>query len=348
MSENDKQTNGTNNDEIDLKELFNAIGNFFKSIFISIMMFFVHFKNATVKNSKLIILFGFLGGFAGIALNYASEDYYKSSLVLRSTHLTGRLMESSIEKLNQLSEEEDHAQLAIVLKISPELADQIKAFSYEPFVSEDEVVSLEVFKEQLRAEIEDDETIEIFIDKLKSENRNTYRIFIEVFDNNIIDQIQAPLLSYFSTNTYVKKRLEITKRNLELEKQNITEELVRLDSLKVLIFKNFDMLSNKGRAGSNNVILSDENMANPIDVINQSRAKYNDILRINSRLFLGADFELIDGFVAYSTPDSPSLIKFGFFSGLTGLGIAYIIIVLLSFNTYLNRIEKDQRKKELS
>lgn len=348
MSEDNKSTNTGNSDEIDLKELFNAIGNFFKSIFISIIMFFVHFKNATINNLKLIIAFGLIGGFIGIALNYVTEDYYKSSMVLKSSYLTGRLMESSIEKLNQLSEEENHTQLAKILKINQELADKIKAFSYEPFISEDEVVSLEVFKEQLRAEIEDEETIEKFVEKLRSENRNTYRISVEVYDNAVINQIQEPLLNYFSTNEYVQKRLEITKRNLELERDNIKEELARLDSLKTLIFKNFDMLSNSGRSGSNNVILSDERMANPIDVINQSRSKYKDLLDINSRLYLSPEFELIDGFVAYSKPESPSLIKFGFFSGLIGLGIAYIIILLLSFNKYLIHIEAKQHNKELS
>jgi hypothetical protein len=230
-----------------------------------------------------------------------------------------------------------------VLKISPELANKIRSFSYEPFVSEEEVVSLEIFKERLKAEIEDEETINRFVDKLKSENRNTYRISIEVFDNSVTNQIQEPLLNYFRNNTYVQKRLEINKRNLELEEKNIEKELARLDSLKDLIFKNFEFMSSNNREGSNNVILSDDKMANPIDVINQSRSKYNDLLDINRRLFLDADFELIDGFIAYSTPESPSLIKLGFYSGLIGLGIAYLIILLKSFNIYLNRLEEEQR-----
>jgi hypothetical protein len=84
MSENNPQGNRENNDEIDLKELFRAIGGFFKSIFTGFMMFFVNIKNATTKNIRLIVLLGFLGGLIGIILNYVTVDYYKSSLVLYS------------------------------------------------------------------------------------------------------------------------------------------------------------------------------------------------------------------------------------------------------------------------
>ena len=342
MAEVEKNNTGSS-DEIDLKELFQAIGNFFKSIFINIMLFFVSIRNATLKNIKLIIICGVLGGLAGIALNYVSQDYYKSSMVLKSSYLSGRLMESAIDKLDALSDEDNYQQLANTLKIDLELARKIRGFSYEPFVSEDEVVQLEVFKEQLRAQIDDEETIEKFIDKLRSENRNTYRIMVEVFDNSIIEKLEQPLLNYFQKNPYVSKRLEIERTNLLLEEKNTKEELAKLDSLKQLIFKNFNYMASRTKGGSNNVILSDEQMTNPIDVFNASRRQYEDLLRINRSLYIQDSFELVDGFTTYAKPESPGLLRWGFFSGLVGLGVGYIIIILIAFNRYLTKVEQENR-----
>ena len=335
----EQQEKRTSNDEIDLKELFQSIGNFFKNMFINIMLFFVQIKKATFKNLMLIIAFGVIGGVAGIGLNYVSIDYYESSMVLRSTYLTGRLMESSIDKLDQLSAEENHEQLAKTLKINLSIAEKIKSFRYEPFINEDEVIELEVFKEQLRSEIKDEETINKFVDKLKSENRNTYRIYVQVYDNTVISQIQEPILNYFKNNPFVQKRLKITEENLVAQKAQIQEEMSKLDSLKNLIFNNFISLSSS-KSGSNNVILSEENIANPVEVISKISSNYIDLLNINRKLYLDENFELIDGFIAYNKPESPGLLKYGFYSGLIGLGIAYILIALMAFNNYLNKIEE--------
>ena len=345
MKEENQKPQSQTSDEIDLKELFNSIGNFFKSIFINIILLFVYLRNATLNNLRLIIICVLLGGVVGISLNYVSTDYYKSSMVLKSVHLTGRLMESSIDKINQLAQEKSFEQLAKVIKIDPETAKDIRSFSYEPFVSEDEIVELEVFKEQLRSEIDDEETINKFVERLKNENRNTYRISVEVYNNKIIRSLEEPLVSYFRNNQYVQKRLEISEQNLLKERENITEEMNKLDSLKSLIFQNFNSLSTN-KTGSNNVILAEENIANPIDVIEKLKENYKDLLRVNKQLYLNEEFELIDGFLAYQIPESPGLMKYGFYSGLVGLGIAYLIIALLAFNSYLNKIESSYANKK--
>ncbi len=340
MAEENRNNNGSS-DEIDLRELFSAIGNFFRNIFLNVMLLFVSIKNATIKNIALIVVGGVIGGLTGIALNFVSVDYYKSSMVLRSEYLSGRLMESAIQKLDALSSEENYLQLGNALKIPPTLAKEIRGFTYEPFVSEDEIVELEVFREQLRAQVKDEETREKFVETLKSENRNTYKIVVEVYNNSIIDSIQQPLLDYFRKNPYVAKRIEIEQKNLLLEEENLKQELQKLDSLKNLIFKNFNFLADRTKGGSNNVILSDEQMANPIEVFTASREQYQELLEIKEKIYIEESFELIDGFTTYAKPESPSLLKWGFYSGLVGIAIAYIIIILIAFNKYLSRIERE-------
>lgn len=344
MSEVDKNPKPSNSsDEIDLRELFSAIGNFFKSIFFNVILFIVAIKNAIVRNIKLIIILGVLGGIGGIIVHFVTPDIYKSSILLRSTYLNGRLMESTIDKLQLLTEDEDRTQLAKALKIDTTTANKISGFSYEPFVSEEEIIELEVFKEQLKTEIEDEALINRFVERLSMDNKSTYRIYVEVLDRSIIDELEEPLIDYFRNNPFVSKRLEIQKQNLESEAKNLESEISELDSLKEILFKNFKMVGERDRDGSNNVILADEQTTNPISVFNESRKAYAKKLDIQRQLFLTPQFELIDGFTVYSQPASPGLIKLGFYGGLSGLGLAALIIIISLFLQYLDKIERKTR-----
>lgn len=345
MSEVEKNQNSNHNsDEIDLRELFSAIGNFFSNIFFNFILFIVGIKNAIVKNIKLIVILGLVGGILGIIAHFVTPDVYKSSILLRSTYLNGRLMESTIDKLQLLAEDENREQLAKVLDIDTAIANNIVGFSYEPFVSEEEIIELEVFKEQLKSEIEDEAIINRFVDRLRMDNKSTYRIYVEVLDRSLISDLEEPLINYFKNNPFVSKRLEIQEQNLKLEVQSIEEELTELDSLKEILFKNFKTVGERDREGSNNVILADEQTTNPISVFNESRKAYAKKLEIEKELYLTPQFELIDGFTVYSQPASAGLIKLGFYGGLIGLGIAALIIMINLFFQYLDRIEQKTRQ----
>ncbi|SMG43740.1 hypothetical protein SAMN05661096_03059 [Marivirga sericea] len=345
MSEIDKKSQNSNSsDEIDLRELFSTIGRFFKSIFVGIIMVFVHFRNATFKYVKLILLFAILGGFTGVALNYYLPDYYSSYMLINSRYSSGRLMENSVDKLQQLCGEQNYVQLAKLLDIDTTQAKNLKGFSYEPFVSEEEIVQLEVLKEQLKGKIDDEETINKFVEKLRLDNKTTYKIFVNVFDNQGLTKLQEPLVYYFKENQFVSKRLEIEKEILKGKAENIRLELSRLDSLKKALIASYNV-SGKESAKETNLFIGDQEYG-PIAVFQESRNQYNELQKVEQEIFLMPSFELIDGFTVFSKPDSPSLIKLGFYSGLVGLGIAYIIILIFGFNKYLNKVESENSKKE--
>ncbi len=344
--ENLKQNNNNNSDEIDLRQLFAAIGDFFKNIFIGFILIIVGIKNATIKYFQIIFLFVVLGGLIGIALNFYLPDYYTSSMLLQSKHASGRLMENSVDKLNQLCEEQNYSELANMLKIDSSAAANLKGFNYEPFVSEEEIVELEVLKEQLKSEIKDEVVINKFVERLKNENKATYRIFVQVYNNKKLSRLEEPLLNYFKGSDYVAKRIEIETQILKLKEQNIQEEIQKLDSLKTLLLKNFNLYAERTRSGSNNVIMNDDQLDDPMNIFNESRKQNDELLRVREELYLTPSFELIDGFTVFSKPDSPGLLKLGFYSCLYGLLVAYIIILLIFFNKYLNSVEEKNKAEK--
>jgi LPS O-antigen subunit length determinant protein (WzzB/FepE family) len=210
MSEIDQnQQKSNSSDEIDLRELFSAIGNFFKSIFFNFILFIVAIKNAIIKNIKLIFILGLVGGILGIVVHFITPDVYKSSILLRSTYLNGRLMESTIDKLQLLTEDEDRTQLAKALKIDTAIANNIVGFSYEPFVSEEEIKKVVDYLKKQDADMLDqldlDEQAGGSADAMFSSFTNNDETDDELYDDARIAVIEAGKAS----TSYIQRKLRV-------------------------------------------------------------------------------------------------------------------------------------------
>ena len=344
MSETDKSKNTNNSsDEIDLRELFSSVGNFFSKTFLNFVLLIVGIKNAIAKNIKMIFILGLIGGFVGIAIHFLVPKYYESSIILKSTYMNN-IMESSVEKLDLLTEDEDRGSLSKTLDIDGALAKNIVGFRFEPFLTEEAAINLQLYKERLKGQIEDPELVAELLDQLSGSNNSTYRVFVQVNDKSVVTSLEEPLLNYFSNIPYVKKRLEINDVTLKKQYAQLEAEESELDSLKELVFENFKMLGERNRDGSNNVILADQPTTSPLSVFSESRQAYAKKLSIERELFIQPEFELIDGFTVYSEPANLGLIKLGFFGGLGGLGLAFLIIIFTQVSKYLDKIEQKAKQ----
>jgi hypothetical protein len=94
----------------------------------------------------------------------------------------------------------------------------------------------------------------------------------------------------------------------------------------------------QSRSGSNNVILSDKAVTNPIEIFNQDLTIYNEIQYIDRSLYLQNDFEVVDGFTEFSKPSSASPLRASAYGILIALGLGYAMVALFSFNKYLSKL----------
>ena len=331
----------TQNDEIDLRQLFQAIGRFFSNIGMGVVRMLISLRRTSIRYKVLLVVFGIIGVLAGVGLNNVVAPHYKTTLLLNSSFYKGRLIENNIEKLSLLCREKERTGLAQTLGIPIELALKIKDFKALPFVTEAEVTHLEVLREQLKGVKVEEGPINDIIARLRIENKSSYEITVLVFDNTIIDELEQPILDFFKSNPYLKKRLENNKTNLEKKRKKINSDLAKLDSLKDLIKNNLEALGDRSREGSNNVILAEDNNTNPLSVFRESINLYDEVLEIDRKLELEAEFEVIDGFTSFSKPNSPSLLLAVFWSFWISLGLGYLVIMLLSINHYLSKVEKE-------
>ncbi len=326
-------------DEIDLGVLFAKIGDFFKRIGFGIIRFLAVIRKTPIQNKTLFVFLILFGGVLGFVYSaFLKKKFYESTMILSSEYLNMRIVDSSIDKLNLLAEEESPIGLARELNINDSLAKNIEKFEAKPFVSETDLIELEVLKEQLKSaqlDNKNDKVIEQVIQRIEIENRHAFQFTVRTYNPTVVKPLQDALVNYFSGNDYIKKRIEINRTTLTERKNKLERELPKLDSLKRVIYANYKNMAEQSRQGSNNVILSDKAVTNPIEIYNQDIELYEQMLYTQRQLFLQPDFEIIDGFTEFSEPTSASRAKIIIVAMAIGFVLSYLIVAFRNFDKYL-------------
>jgi hypothetical protein len=326
-------------DELDLSQVFTAIGRFLSRMGNGILYFFASVRNIFFTNRIFfsgIILLGLALG--AVYSEVLKKKFYKTTMVLSCDYLNTQILKNTIDKLNLLCAEPQREGLAEVLGIDLQTAKNIQTFEFEPFVSEDDVVEMEVLRTQLNNVVADKkEIVEKVIDKLEIENKNAYEITVQVYDPDVVKPLERAIVNYFSSNNYIKKRVAINKVNLQKRKEKLSGESRKLDSLKRVMFESFEAMSKQSR-GSNNVFLSEE-ISNPLDVYTQDLQINKELLDVEEELYINKDFEVVDGFTTFKEPESASLFKILFIAFFLSILVGYLIIGAWKFDKMLARID---------
>ena len=332
------ETRRKNTDEIDLTQFFKWIGRGFNRLGNSVLYSLATVRNLFFNNRLFFLGIIFLGLVLGTVYSeLLKKKYYKTTMVLSCDYLNTQILDNTIEKLNLLCQEAERDGLAEVLKIDAHTAKNIQNFEFEPFVSEDDVVEMEVLKTQLNNVVADKkDLIKKLVSKLEIENKNAYEISVLVYNPDIVKPLEKALVSYFKSNDYIRRRIEISKVNLTSRRAKLLKESTKLDSLKAVLVQNYQLVGKTSR-GSNNVILGEEGLTNPLDVFTQDLQINEEILEIDQKLYLQPDFEVVEGFTTFKQPESASLFKILFISFWISFLMGYLIIAVWRFDQLLSK-----------
>jgi hypothetical protein len=323
-------------DEIDLTSFFSWIGSGF-SRFGSWLLYAMASLRAIFFENRLfffgVIVIGLILGLVYSEL--LKKKYYQSTLVLNCDYLNTHILNNTIEKLNLLAKEKDGEGLAAELKIDIATAKNVQGFDFKSFVSEDDVVELEVLREQLNnVAAEKKDIVEKVISRLEIDNKNAYQIEVQVYNHEIVKPLEKALVNYFKSNEYIKRRIDINYVNLVKRRRKLERESEKLDSLKQVMYQNYQSLGKTSR-GSGNVYLGDEKLADPLDVFRQDLELNKQILELDDKLYVKPDFEVVDGFTTFKEPESASLFKIMVISFFISWIMGYLIIGTWKFDKYL-------------
>jgi hypothetical protein len=324
-------------DEIDLAQFFRWVGQGFSNLGNSIISGIAGLRNTFYQNRVFflgIIVIGLVLG--ALYSEVLKKDYYKSSMVLSCDYLNTQMLKNTIDKFNLLASEKDTEGIQEVLNVDSATAENIQKFEFRPFVSEDDVVEMEVLREQLNNVTgEKQELVEKVIDRLEIENKNAYEISVFVYDPGSVKPLETALVRYFRNNNYIRGRIESNRKTLEMRKAKLQSELRKLDSLKVVLFQNYQSLGQKSRGSNNVVVGGEEGLSNPLDVFSTDLELHDELQSVQRQLDLNTDFEIVDGFTSFKEPESASLADILAISLLLSIVIGYLVLGAYRFDRML-------------
>ena len=335
-------------EEIDLGQLFLSIGRAFKNFAQAILNGIAGMRRLFTTNLTFFTLVIGLG--LALAIAYSTlvkKRYYTSSMIISCRHLNTRIVENAVEKLNLLCKEQDRQGLSQVLGVDVNTALNIRSFYARSFVSELDRTEIEVLKTQLNnVAPEKKELIGKVVEKVEAHYAQSFQIDVSVFQPDVVGVLDSALVFYFRNNEFVAKRMDRNRESLLERKAKLIGESKKLDSLKSVLYANFQTMSKQTRDGSNNVILSDKYLTDPLKVFEEDLNLNNEIRSIDDQLTIRPDFEVIDRLTTFREPSDLGLPVFLALSLMVSVGLGYILIGLWKFNKYLAALtEKDNREK---
>jgi hypothetical protein len=323
-------------DEVDIAQFFRWVGRGFSRVGSSTIYGIASLRRVFYSNRVFFVGIIVLGLILGALYSkLLKKDYFKSSMVLSCDYLNTQILQNTIEKFNLLAQEKDKEGIAQELNLELSTARSIQKFEFRSFVSEDDVVEMEVLREQLNNVTgEKKELVEKVIDRLQIDNKNAYEISVFVYDPNTVKPLETALIDYFSNNSYIKRRIDSNTKTLLARKSKLQKELRKLDSLKLVLFQNYQTMAQKSR-GSNNVVVGEEGLANPLEVFSKDLELYKELQDVQTKLDLKPDFEIVDGFTPFKEPESASLLDVLAISLFLSIIIGYLILGAYRFDRML-------------
>lgn len=324
--------------EIDLVDFINSIGNAIKSAGNSSLRRLSALRRMLIQNKVYFIIVVLAGLVIGTLYTGLFQDRYEASVVIQCNYLNNEMTADITDRLNEMDKEELSRKLGIDLSV----AQSIRGFKYETYSSDDDQSDIELLREQLKDVAENrKERIEAFIRKIEDDDHNMFTLTATVSNSDFVEDVIDGLIKTVKNNDYIKKRIESDSVNMIERKAKLTRESLKLDSLKYILFGVLQSISKQPREGSNNVILGEQKLTDPLSVFNEDLKINKEIATINKKLYTKSNFEIVDRFSVFTSGKPARLVSVLVISFLLSLLIGYLILGAFSFNRYLASLDQN-------
>ncbi len=236
----DKLPNNQTSEEVDLGQLFKAIGNLFdrfyrfiRSIFKSIFSVIIFALKAIIDNFKLIAVVLVVLAVAGYTLEKTKPKIYTSSMLVRPYFDTKYHMIKNIKYYDALLDNDEYRKLASIFNIHKDTIKKIKSFEVGfAFESENnQLLRYERFLQSIDSTIAPNISFKDFIENEEISSGNEFEIIVESQKKDVFLDLREGINASFSNEYSMNKKKKKDSLNF-IQKQNILEAIEEIDSLQ--------------------------------------------------------------------------------------------------------------------
>jgi hypothetical protein len=258
----DKLPNNQAEEEVDLGQLFNAIGGVFNrfirfigSIFRAILSSVVYVLKALIDNVKLITIVVIASAIIGYGLEKIKPEVYKSSMFVKPYFDSKYELVNNINYFNALISNQDYETLTTVFDITEEDAKGIKVFEIDigPESENDKILQYDTYLKSLDSIRAQEISYDDFIENRDIFSSDFYKISVEAQKKNIFKSLELGLNASFE-NTYSEKKKKKRDSLIIIQKLSIQASIRSVDSLQKVYI---DVLKEDSRSNNNTISLTE-------------------------------------------------------------------------------------------
>ncbi len=258
-----------------------AVG-FFSAMFQS---FVSGFKKQFLGFLLFAVIFGIVGG----VFSWFKKDIYHSQMTVSYAQLEKKIYGDMLFKLNQLVQNEQYNELSVLLDLPVEQSQDIKS-----------IKGINIHNQEL--------TTDLSVEKVP------FYIVVEVYNRDVLDDLENSIVDYLSHSAFVKERLDLNARNYKKEIEHLTNQLAYMDSLKVLLMSDCADL--------------DGDVVENLNKLNESQnVIFGKIRDYNAALQFNKNIEIMDAFIAQHQSKSKLVIFYVLMGMAIGVGFRLVYLI---------------------
>lgn len=253
MSE-DLRRNQPPKEEVDLGQVFNAIGNVFDrffrfigAIFKSIFGFFVFVLGVIINNFKIIFAVVIIAFLVGLGLEKMKPEVYSSQVLVKPYFDSKYQLVNNINYFNTLIGTQGYTELANIFNISEASAKELKSFEVKPGPESDneKVKAYGEFLESIDSVSAKTFTYKQFIANRDIYSGELFEISVESTKKDIFKDLEEGLNGTFK-NSHSERMRQKRDAMIEIQKSNLLAGLTSIDSLSKVYISVLKEESRKG------------------------------------------------------------------------------------------------------
>ena len=236
-----KNTNSTSqNEELDLIQLFKLVGqsfkslfNFFKSILNGLFRVVIYSFKPLVNNIKMVSAILIIAALIGFFVEKVSKTIYTSDMLVRPYFDSKYQLANNIDYFNALIEEENTSELSRVFEIDSSESASLLSFEIEigPQTKNDIIQEYDGFLKTIDSTLASDISYDDFVENRDVLNGSIFMITAEASMNNVFSKLEKGFGKTFQ-NKYSKKNKYLRDSSIVIEKTRLLRDLKRVDSIQ--------------------------------------------------------------------------------------------------------------------
>jgi hypothetical protein len=282
-------------EEVDLGQLFKAIGQLFDrfikfvtSIFKSIFSVIIYTLKAFIDNWKILSVSIVLAAIVGKVMEKNRQIVYSSNMLVKPYFESKYQLITNLNYYNALLASKDYKTLSTIFQLEKEELEQINFIKIKPG-PETENEKLVQYDKYLKT-IDSTRAIDVEYDDF-IENRSIYsgtffEIYVESYKKDIFPSIEEGLNKSF-TNKYSLKKMAKRDSMIKLQKENLNSSIIEIRRLQKIYI---DVLEDESKSSENQIKLGENfsfstNKTNTkeYDLLNKELKLKNELRALNER-----------------------------------------------------------------